>query len=183
MNSAAVISPVAEINRLHAEAKQHAVASRRALGASLTAAWQAGHLLLVEKKRVRQTMGGGAWLLWLEQNFRGTPRTAQRYMKLAKGVADVAFLQGMSLRQAYDRLGIPMEEKHAGESFVLQPLAPHLLLASKLVRALPACDWQRFPAEKRAALRRDLAPLYQRMRLLFEDQPAVSPHSAIQQRS
>lgn len=176
MNSAAVLSAVSEINRLHAEAKQHAVASRRSLGAALAAAWRAGQLLLTEKKRVRQTMGCGAWLLWLEQNFRGTPRTAQRYMKLAKSVTDVAFLQGMSLRQAYDRLGIPMEEKHAGGSFSLQPLAPHLLLASKLARVLPACDWQRFPAERRAALRRDLAPLYQRMRLLFEDKPAASPH-------
>ncbi|MEO6003430.1 MAG: hypothetical protein ABIZ04_01705 [Opitutus sp.] len=180
MNPAAVISSVAEINRLHAEAKQHAVASRRSLGAALVAAWQAGHLLMIEKKRVRQTMGGGAWLLWLEQNFRGTPRTAQRYMKLAKGVADVAFLQGMSLRQAYDRLGIPMEEKHAAESFPLQSLAPHLLLVSKLVRALPASNWQRLPADKRAALRRDLSPLYQRMRPLFEDGPAVSPHPANQ---
>lgn len=173
MNAAAVVSPVAEINRLHAEAKKHAVVSRRALGAALVAGWKAGNLLLVEKKRVRRTMGGGAWLLWLEQNFRGTPRTAQRYMKLAKCVADPAFLNGISLRQAYDRLGIPMEEKHAAESFPLQPLAPHLLLASKLVRALPAADWQRLPPEKRSALRLDLAPLYQRMRLLFEDGPAV----------
>lgn len=177
MNTAAVTTAIAEINRLHAEAKQHAVASRRALQAALTAAWRAGHLLLAEKKRVRRSMGGGAWLLWLEQNFRGTPRTAQRYMKLAKGVSDVAFLQGLSLRQAYDRLGIAMEEKHATESFPLQSLTPHLLLANKLVRTLPTQDWQRLPLEKRTALRRDLAPLYQRMRLLFEDTVVVSANS------
>lgn len=172
MSTAAAPSPVAEINRLHAEASQHAVASRRSLHAALTAGWRAGRLLLAEKKRVRATMGGGAWLLWLEHHFRGTPRTAQRYMKLAYSVADASFLHGLSLRQAYDRLGIPMEEKRASESFPLRPLAPHLLLANKLVRVLPADDWQRLPPERRAALRQDLAPLYQRMRLLFEGGPA-----------
>jgi hypothetical protein len=172
--SATVASSVAEINRLHAEASRHVVASRRSLQAALMAAWHAGQLLLTEKKRVRRTMGGGAWLLWLEQNFRGGPRTAQRYMKLARTVTDAAALHGFSLRQAYDRLGVPMEEKHASESFPLHPLAPHLLLANKLVRALPAKDWQRLPADKRTALRRDLAPLYQRMKLLFEDGPAPS---------
>lgn len=168
MNASAAPSAATEINRLHAEASQHAVASRRSLQAALVAAWRAGQLLLVEKKRVRRTMGGGAWLLWLEEHFRGTPRTAQRYMKLAKSVADASFLSGLSLRQAYDRLGIPMEEKHAAESFPLQPLAPHLLLVNKLVRALPADDWQRLPPDRRAALCRDLAPLYQRLRPLFE---------------
>ena len=98
MNSATNISSVAEINRLHDEARQHVAAARRSLHAALTAAWQAGQLLLAEKKRVRRTMGPGAWLLWLEQNFRGTPRTAQRYMKLAQTVTDIAFVRGMSLR-------------------------------------------------------------------------------------
>lgn len=78
INASAVLSAAAEINRLHAEASQHAVASRRSLRAALVAAWRAGQLLLAEKKRVRRTMGGGAWLLWLEEHFKGTPRTAQR---------------------------------------------------------------------------------------------------------
>ncbi len=81
--------------------------SRQTLHSALAAAWHAGHLLLAEKKRVRQAMGGGAWLLWLEQNFRGTPRTAQRYMKLTKGVADAAFLQGMSLLPGLRPVGRP----------------------------------------------------------------------------
>jgi hypothetical protein len=34
----------------------------------------------------------------------------------------------LSGRQAYERLGIPKEEKHAGQSFPLQPLAPHLFM-------------------------------------------------------
>ena len=64
-----------------------------------------------------------------------------------------------------------MEGKHPSESFALHPLAPHLLLASKLVRALPVDDWQRLPPEQRTALRRDLAPLYQRMRPLRQTPP------------
>jgi hypothetical protein len=63
-------------------------------------------LLVAERKRVLRTMGPGAWLLRLKSNFRGTARTAQRYMRLAQCVADVTFLQGMSLRQVYARLGI-----------------------------------------------------------------------------
>lgn len=169
MNAAAVPSVAAEINRLHEEASRHAVAARSSLHAALTAAWQAGQLLLAEKKRVRRTMGGGAWLLWLEQNFHGKPRTAQRYMKLAQSVADAAFLQGMSLRRAYSRLGIPMEPRTPAESVRLQPIAPHVLLVNQLVRALQcAGDFDELPPAQRAAIRQDLSPLYRRMRPLFE---------------
>ena len=58
-----------EINRLHGEAVQRAADSRMALLAALEAAWQAGRLLNEEKRRVRRTMGGGAWLLWLQTHF------------------------------------------------------------------------------------------------------------------
>ena len=176
MNSAAAVSAAAEINRLHEEARQHAVATRRSLHEALTAAWRAGHLLLAEKKRVRHTMGPGAWLLWLEQNFRGTPRTAQRYIKLAQSVADVAFVQGMSLRQAYDRLGIPMEAKTLSETFPLKKLAPHVLLVNKLVRALrPAGDFGKLPPAQRVAIQQDLSPLYRRMLPLFETDGVRAP--------
>lgn len=169
MNSAAAISPASEINRLHAEARQHAVATRRSLHAALSAAWQAGQLLTEQKKHVRRTMGHGAWLHWLEQNFEGTPRTAQRYMKLAQNVADVRFLQGMSLRQAYNRLGIPMEAKSPSETFRLRGLAPHVVLVNKIVRALPSpATVARFPEARRDAIRQDLAPLYRWMRPLFD---------------
>ena len=106
MNPSPATTAAAEINRLHEEAKGCSVASRKALQGALAAAWHAGQLLLVEKKRVRRSMGPGAWCLWLETNFRGAERTAQRYMRLAECVADIAFLQGMSLRQAYARLGV-----------------------------------------------------------------------------
>lgn len=35
------------------------------------------------KPRPRATAGGGGWLPWLAQNFEGSTRTAQDYMKMA----------------------------------------------------------------------------------------------------
>ena len=136
MNPAPVTTVATEINRLHEEAKRCACASRQALQGALVAAWQAGQLLVGERKRVFHTMGPGAWLLWLEANFRGTARTAQRYMRLAQCVADIAFLQGMSLRQAYARLGIATEPKTPAKRPLSHKLPAHLVLASKLIRAL-----------------------------------------------
>lgn len=75
----------------------------------------------------------------------------------------------MSLRQAYDRLDIPMEAKALSQSFWLQVLAPHVVLVNKIVRALPgASRIASFPEARREAMRQDLAPLYRWMRLLFE---------------
>jgi hypothetical protein len=77
-------------------------------------------------------MGRGAWLNWLEANFRGTARTAQRYMKLLKSVADLAFLRGLNLREAYARLGIATEPKRReGGEFRLRLPAP-VVPANKL---------------------------------------------------
>ena len=68
-----------EINRLHAEAEQLRAESRDTLHVALVAAWKASQLLLAEKRNVRRTMRPGAWILWLERHFAGTPRTAQHY--------------------------------------------------------------------------------------------------------
>src|SRR5690606_880854 len=170
MNSPAVTnSAVDEINRLHAEATDLAAASRRSLDTALIAAWQAGALLIEEKKRVRRTMGAGAWLLWLESNFRGTPRTAQRYMRLARSVADPGFVQGLSLRQAYDRRGVATEPKRRG-LVAAGRLAPHVSLATRLVRTLrsPKVCALMTP-ERRATYQADLRALYDRLRALFEN--------------
>jgi hypothetical protein len=136
MNLSPAITVAAEINRLHEDAKGCSVASRKALHGALAAAWHAGQLLLAEKKRVRHSMGQGAWFLWLETNFRGAARTAQRYMRLAECVADIAFLQGMSLRQAYAQLGIATEPKTPSKRPLAHKLPAHIVLAGKLVRAL-----------------------------------------------
>ena len=138
MSESADSSAAREINRLHEEVVRCAADSKSALHAALVAAWRAGQLLAAEKKRVRRTMGGGAWLLWLERNFRGTRRTASNYMRLAESVADAAFLHGLSLRQAYLRLGIATEPKSRAESVPVAPLPAHVRLAAKLVRTLKA---------------------------------------------
>lgn len=167
-------STVEQINRFHAEATNLAAASRRSLDAALVAAWNAGTLLIEEKKRVRHTMGAGAWLIWLESSFRGTPRTAQRYMRLARSVSDPGFVQGLSLRQAYERLGIATEPKRRGQAAPGR-LAPHVSLATRLVRTLrspKACALM--SPEYRAAYQTDLRMLYERLRALFENRPPQS---------
>ncbi len=46
---------------------------------TLNAAWSAGQTLLTAKERCEH----GEWGHWVEANFHGTKRTAQRYMRLA----------------------------------------------------------------------------------------------------
>ncbi len=156
-----------EINRLHAEAVKLSGDSRDALHAALVAAWKAGQLLAVEKRHVRHSMGAGAWLLWLERYFSGSPRTAQRYMLLAKSVSDATFLHGMSLRQAYFRLGIATEPKSPGRTVALRPLPRHAVLAGRLLGLLKSRP-NLLGSEVRKAYRQDLRPLYERLRGLFE---------------
>jgi len=161
-----------EINRLHAEVVRLTTESKQSLANAVAVAWQAGQLLLAEKKRVRQTCGG-AWLLWLEHNFKGVPRTAQRYMWLAQSEPDVSQLQGLSLRQAYFRLGLATEHKSPAENRQVRSFPQHILLTGKLLVALPSCDdVRRLPPEQREAYRQDLRPLYQRLRPLFETDTA-----------
>lgn len=111
--SPAHCSVVEQINRLHAVAVRMAVDSRNSLRMALSAAWQAGRLLTAEKKRVRKQMGHGAWGDWLEANFDGSVRTAQRYMCLAASISDTGSLRGLSLRQAYFRLASPPNRRLA----------------------------------------------------------------------
>ena len=164
---------VAEINRLHEEAKRSSVVSRQALQGALVAAWQAGHLLGEERKRVFRSMGPGAWLLWLKANFRGTARTAQRYIRLANCVNDAAFLQGMSLRQAYARLGIATEPKTAGKRRLRHTLPAHVVLANRLVRTLKRRPGQTVE-EQGEAYRRDLRLLFEKLRRWFEPVPPAA---------
>lgn len=178
-------NPVAaEINRLHEEAKHGVHASRQALNAALASAWQAGQLLLEERKRVFRRMGPGAWLLWLEANFKGTARTAQNYMRLAESVADVAEFCGLSLRQVYLRLGIATEPKSRATSPQVGRLPPHVRLANRLLAALQPCaDLRRVPTEQRAAFRQDLRALYERLRALFEPDAANNAAPSLSKRS
>jgi len=165
--NAASVSSATEITRLHAEVQRAMHTSREALHAALVAAWRAGQILLAERKRVRHAMGPGAWHLWLGANFRGSVRTAQRYTKLAQSVADVAFLRGLSLRQAYARLGIATEPKTTGQRRLRHTLPAHVVLANRLVRALKRRPGQT-TEEQGEAYRRDLRLLYEKLRPWFE---------------
>jgi hypothetical protein len=52
----------------------------RAFETALESAREAGVLLL----KVKAKLGHGEWLPWLENNFEGTPRQAQKYMRLTE---------------------------------------------------------------------------------------------------
>ena len=156
-----------EINRLCAQATNLSMVSSDALHSALVAVWHAGRLLLEEKKRVRVRMGPGSWMLWLERHFQGTPRTAQRYMLLAKNVPDVSHLPSMGLRQAYLRLGIAMESKGSAGPHPVPPLPRYLSLAGRLLGELNrTVRKSKLTPDMKAHLERDLRPLYERMRSL-----------------
>ncbi len=177
MNAAPITAASAEgeINRLHDEVVRLAAESKQSLLGALAAAWQAGRLLVEEKERVRRAMGRGAWQLWVEQRFHGSIRTAQNYMRLAQSFEDVSALQGLSLRQIYFRLEIPTEPKSRLEAAKSKPLPARILLAGKLLEELRPClDAKYATAEQWEFWRRDLRPLYDQLRRLFETAPAQS---------
>lgn len=62
-----------QINEAHRE-------GNTAMGNALEHYHRAGVLL----NEVKAGLPHGAWLPWLEENFEGTPRSAQRYMRLAE---------------------------------------------------------------------------------------------------
>ncbi|MDF9832317.1 hypothetical protein M2103_000527 [Ereboglobus sp. PH5-5] len=167
---AGATSAAKEINRLHAEAQRLAAESRHSLDGALASAWHAGCLLNEEKKRVRRSAGHGAWIPWLKHFFLGSMSTAHRYMRLARGTGDIALLRGISLRQAYARLGIATEPKHHAldEKHPLPKPPAHVLLASKLIRFLRHQNNQH-AARGATDCIRDLAPLYAQLRPLFEN--------------
>jgi len=133
----------------------------------LYAAWQAGRLLLVQKRKVACSH----WRLWLERHFNGTARTAQRYRVLAKTVPNAAQLRGFSLRQAYLRLGIAvagLAESTVSRYFFLPMYA---VLANHFERWLrQKGDTAILPDQKKQTLRHhNLPPLYEWLVSLFDD--------------
>lgn len=167
MKATALSPAAAEINRLHAEVQRCTADSRAALNAALAAAWHAGQLLRAERARVDETMSRGAWPLWVRKHFRGSWRTAHRYMKLAEAISDVSFVSGLSLRQAYFRLGIATEPKTRG-GHAVAPLPDYVRLATRLVSALNRRRSRgAFPPTLADAYRRDLRALYEKLQPLF----------------
>jgi hypothetical protein len=91
-------------------------------------------------------------------------------MRLTQCVADIDFLQGMSLRQAYYRLGIATETKTPGMRPPAHRLPIYIILANRLVRALKRRPGQT-AQEQGEVYRRDLRVLYERLRPWFESAP------------
>ncbi|OAM91187.1 hypothetical protein OH491_12110 [Termitidicoccus mucosus] len=169
MNTCERISAAEQINQLHSRVEAISSQSRTLLDEALSAAWQAGKLLLAEKHRVRKQMDAGSWLLWLEANFKGSVRTAQRYMKLARTVADTSAFAGMSLRQAYARLGIATEPKRKSENAIALQLPRHVSLSNRLVLALRQDLHPSRGKLSHESIRRDLRPLYEILRKCFSE--------------
>jgi hypothetical protein len=75
---------------------------------AVSAAVECGKLLVIEK----EDCDHGEWLEWLQINFKGTPRTAQRFMRLANASASVA-LTGETLTDALASISTPKPPKPA----------------------------------------------------------------------
>lgn len=91
-------------------------------------------------------------------------------MRLAQCVADIDFLRGMSLRQAYSRLGIATETKTPGMRPLAHGLPAYVILANKLVRALKHQPGKT-TEELREVYRRDLRVLFEMLRPWFASTP------------
>ena len=154
----------AKINALHATAQRLEKESREKLDGAVTAAWQAGKLLLDAKAFITRHGGRGAWTPWVETMFTGDMRTAQRYMRLARELSEAPAPDGLSLRQLYFRLGIATEPKLAvaenhSDGFAGR-LPAYITLANRLVRILRNSHGK--------IQTQDLAALYRQLRTLFE---------------
>jgi hypothetical protein len=94
-------------------------------------------------------------------------------MLLAKTVPDVLQLQGLTLRQAYLRLGIAVAENPHGSAQRYAVLPPHAALANRFQRWMrQKQDVDTLPDQERWTLRHDLRPLYEWLVRLFEEDSA-----------
>lgn len=157
------------INSLHREVIRGCHSSEAEVHAALKAAWDAGRLLIAAKRDVRNRMGHGVWRSWLAEKFTGSERTAQRYMQLAKSVTTVTDLAGLSLRQAYQRLGLRIEAHGIAEP-ALPPAAsgPGRAVRRLLAKLPTKSEFFAMGPTARANLLADLEPLLRRIRELFQ---------------
>ena len=153
-----------KINALHDTARHLEKEPREKLHEAVCAAWQARRLLLDARASIVHHGGRGAWTPWVRTMFKGSIRTAQRYMELARELPEftLATPNAMSLRRLYFRLGIATEPKQASGIRCAARLPAHIRLANKLVRELRKSRWR--------INSRDLAALYSDLRRLFETQ-------------
>jgi Protein of unknown function (DUF3102) len=111
-----------QINDEHARAVGSLEAVMKMTAEALTAARNAGSLLLA----VKHSLKHGEWLPWLEANVQFTPQTATKYMKVAKSWekiearSEASGKQPPSIRQALKLLTMqPKEEGQKQSAFDL----------------------------------------------------------------
>lgn len=158
----------AKIGEMQRELARATEASRQALDHAMRVAWQIGRLFEMERTRVRQSMGRGAWRHWLSENFRGSQRLAERYLDLARTVENPDNLTQLSLRQVYLRLGISTEPKARSNAPRLLRLPGHVRNAQRLLLSVRMkLRLRQMNDEQRRRLCEDLTPLHRQLVLLF----------------
>jgi len=172
-----------EIMVHHEAAVGNALASRQRAADALRSAHRCGQLL----EEARTHCGHGEWDAWCRAALPSLSRvTIWRYRKLAKDYPELPEVADAdSLRQAYLRLGIVAERssetastKRNASDTQLAPSKHGLTAANQLLRWLhekeSAKPFSRQPEAERRRLQRDLRPLYESLRRLF-DAPADPP--------
>jgi hypothetical protein len=106
-STAALENLATEINHYHAKCEE-------AVGQAVAYAMEAGDRLA----KAKDGLGHGEWLPWLQKNFKGTPRTAQAYMRVASNRRELEMrstASHLSLRGALKELSAPREEDEVEE--------------------------------------------------------------------
>ncbi len=166
VNRAAERAAIDKINELHAQAERQRAVCAESIYEALRAAWEAGGLLTEQKRRIAR----GNWALWIDLHFHGNIRTAQRYMALAKVCPDIEVLRGLTLRQAYLRLGITVANPPGARPVSRHLLPTHAALANRFQRWMrERLDVQALPEQERRTLQRDLKPVRDWLNRLFDD--------------
>ena len=118
--------------KLHQALAQRINEAHRAGNAAFGNALKHYHRAGVLLNEVKTELPHGAWLPWLEANFEGTPRTAQRYMRLADNwstlEADTTLVS--HLTQGLKKLSNP--KPLTGERAVREQLIPAIQAAEAL---------------------------------------------------
>ena len=136
---------------LAAQINEHHRAVEEAMTAGLQHALEAGKLLTKAKALVKH----GEWIPWLDENFDGSARLAQRYMRvvdeLPKLEANTTRVSHLSFREACRLLAEPQPKPSETAATKIPALRQRLESAETLNELVAVRGWQRrFCAEDSA---------------------------------
>lgn len=130
---------VLSLSKLADEAnKEHAEVVKSGLS-MLQHARACGNYLL----QAKHAIGHGGWLSWVRDNFRATPRTAQRYMRIAERWEDLRLnatrVSDLSVRGAVKLLREQTVERERGDTllFTYKSLVGHRINMQRQANNLP----------------------------------------------